>query len=191
MEPFIKCILDCHPLPDDDLNRLLEEGEELSLAKGETLVREGEVNRSLYLIKSGVIRAYRNDEEREATLWFCVTGEVVFSSWGYLKGTPARASIAATCDSTLLRYSKESAERLFGSSPDLAVWGRRIFEHLLLVTDSWLVELMHPRAKERYLALAEKMPEILLNVSLKDIAAYLGVTPQTLSRIRAELVKEK
>ena len=189
MDRFTKSILDLHPLPEADLQRLIDEGEEIEVPKGTVLVREGEVNSSLFLLKKGVLRGYRSDEERETTLWFVVTGEAAFSSWGYVQGTPARIAIVASTDSVVLRYDKSCAERLFGSTPDLAVWGRRVFEHLLLVTDLWLTELAQPLARERYMVLSEKMPEILRNVPLKDIAGYLGVTPQSLSRIRAELAR--
>lgn len=191
MERFIRSTLDTYPLGEQELETVMAHCDEIFLPKGTVLVREGEVNSSLYLIKSGVLRAYRNDEQRETTLWFALTGEVAFSSWGYTEGTTARIEIAASCDSTVLCLSKENAESLFGHSPSLSAWGRRIFERALLITDIWMVEMVKPLARDRYMTLSEKMPEILQSVPLKDIAAYLGVTPQSLSRIRAGLVKKK
>lgn len=158
------------------------------ISKGTILVAEGTVNRSIYLIRSGLLRAYRTVEDREMTMWFAGAGEAAFSSWGYVEGTPARLSIAASCDTQALHLTQEGAEKLFTATPALSVWGRKLFERLVLGTDVWFVELNKPLARERYLTLVEKMPEILQLAPLKDIAAYLSVTPQSLSRIRAEIV---
>lgn len=191
MERFIRSIHKIHPLPEADLQRLLAAGVWVDLPKGGELIREGETDSSLYLLKEGVLKGYHCGEQREAVIWFVTPGEAAFSSWSYVEGSPARVSVAACCDSVALKFSRDEAEVLFASSPELSVWGRRLFERLLLVTDLWLVEWGKPLASQRYLTLAEKMPELLQNVPLKDIAAYLGVTPQSLSRIRASLVKRE
>lgn len=189
MERFIRSIHKIHPLPEADLTRLLEAGEWIDIPKGAVLIREGEVDDSLYLLKEGVLKGFHSDEERQTPIWFVTPGEAAFSTWSYVQGSVARISVAACCQSEALRFSRRDAEALFASSPALSVWGRRLFEHLLLVTDLWMIELVRPLATQRYLALVEKMPEMLQSVPLKDIAAYLGVTPQSLSRIRARLVK--
>ena len=79
--------------------------------------------------------------------------------------------------------------------PNLLNWlifGRRLFEQQLLGLESWMITGGSPRAKERYLTLLEENPELLQYVPLKHIASYLWITPQSLSRIRAELgEKEK
>lgn len=69
--------------------------------------------------------------------------------------------------------------------------GRNLFEHLLMDMETWLIHSGSSQAKERYLALLEKEPELLRYVPLKYIASYLYITPQSLSRIRAELARKK
>lgn len=190
MEKFIQYIQDIHPLPQDDLQLLLNEGDELYLPKGHHLVDEGEINRSIYLLKEGVIRGFHYYEERETTVWFVLPGEAAFSSWGYVSGKPSQLTIEASCESTVLHYTKDRLEQLFSTSFALSTWGRKMFERVVLTTDQWAVDFWQPLASDRYLSLAEKLPEILQNVQLKDIAGFLGMTPQSLSRIRAELGKK-
>lgn len=190
MEKFIRSIHDIHPLPDHDLKLLLDTGIRTDIPKGHMLFREGEVDRSIYLIRSGVLRGYWDGEDRETTIWFATEGEAAFSSWSYAGGQPSQISVTASCDCRLLFYEKEKIEALFRSSAELAVWGRKLFERLLLSSDQWLVYFSKPLAADRYKIMAEKMPEILQNVPLKEIASYLGVTPQSLSRIRSELFKK-
>jgi len=187
VEKFIRSIHDIYPLPQADLQLLLDEGEEIYIPKGKRFINEGEINRSLYLIKKGVIRAFHSHEERETTAWFALAGEAAFSSWGYVLGRASLLTLETTCDCTVLVYTKEQMESIFSSSTALSIWGRKLFEHIALVIDQWAVDFSRPLASDRYQTLADKLPEILQNVPLKDIAGFLGMTPQSLSRIRNEL----
>ena len=190
MKNFIQLIHKIYPLPDNDLQALFDEGEEISIPKGEHIIREGEINKSIYILKSGVLRGYYSGEDKEVTVWFVIPGEPAFSTWGYIEGRASRLSIEATCDSVALYFSKERIEKLFISTIPLSIWGRKLFERLLLVSDQSIIDLYKPLAAERYIALADKMPEIIRNVPLKDIAVYLGMTPQSLSRVRAGLARK-
>ena len=80
-------------------------------------------------------------------------------------------------------------EKLFASSVDFANLGRKLFEREFLNVETWLINGGASQARERYLALLEDNPELLRHVPLKYIASYLYITPQSLSRIRAELAK--
>lgn len=99
--------------------------------------------------------------------------------------------IEAMCDSELYGISKAKLEVLYAGSVELANFGRRLFEQLFLGLESWMITGGSPRAKERYLTLLEENPELLQYVPLKHIASYLWITPQSLSRIRAELGRRK
>lgn len=91
------------------------------------------------------------------------------------------------CDSVAYRISHAALNQLFSSSIGLANLGLRLMEHQLLLQENWLISSGSPRAKERYLTLIKETPELLQYVPLKHIASYLWITPQSLSRIRAEL----
>ena len=80
-------------------------------------------------------------------------------------------------------------KKLFASSVDFANLGRKLFEREFLNVETWLINGGASQARERYLALLEDNPELLRHVPLKYIASYLYITPQSLSRIRAELAK--
>lgn len=191
MEKLIQSILDVYSLSPIDLELLIRSGEEIHVAKGESIIKEGEICRSVFIIKEGIWRAYHMEEGREITIWFVAPGELAFSSWGYIDDQPSGLTLEASCDSIALRYSKECFEDLFTTSMDLAVWQKKMLERMVLNTDQSLIDIYKPGATERYKALVEKMPYILQNVPLKDIAGYLGITPQSLSRIRAQLVRKK
>ena len=171
--------------------QLLEKMEKFSFRKGDFLVQEGERNSNFYIISKGIWRGHYLNDGADVSVWFASEGEAVFSSWGYIENTPSLVSIEAMCDSELYGISKAKLESFYASSAELANFGRRLFEQQLLGLENWLISGGSPRAKERYLALLEENPELLQYVPLKHIASYLWITPQSLSRIRAGLGKQK
>lgn len=92
-------------------------------------------------------------------------------------------------EAALYCMPKQKLEKLFASSVDFANLGRKLFEREFLKVETWLINGGASQARERYLALLEDNPELLRHVPLKYIASYLYITPQSLSRIRAELAK--
>ena len=95
------------------------------------------------------------------------------------------------CDSELYGISKAKLEVLYAESVELANFGRRLFEQQLLGLESWMITGGSPGPKNVILLWLEENPELLQYVPLKHIASYLWITPQSLSRIRAELGRRK
>jgi DNA-binding MarR family transcriptional regulator len=82
-------------------------------------------------------------------------------------------------------------QKLSESSPAFLKWIQGLLMDILVNEDDVLVDISSPKAEKRYLAFIKKMPELFNSVPLKEIAGYIGVTPQSLSRIRAGLNKNK
>lgn len=157
--------------------------------KDTPVIEAGKIDDSIYFIRKGVWRAYTERHGEQLTLWFAVTGESVFSSWGYLRGLPSRFTIAASCDSVAIELKKSTIQRLLASVPEISGWLHSLFVDIILSSDDLLVDIASPKAESRYLAFMKKMPEIFRDVPLKEIAGFLGVTPQSLSRIRSGLAR--
>ena len=191
METFIEKFRNSYHLSENDTQTLLSYMEEIRFKKKEVIVHEGSKNGNLYLIKQGIWRAHYLKDGVDTTIWFAGAGEAAFSVWGYVENTVSLVSIEAMCDSELYGISKAKLEVLYAESVELANFGRRLFEQQLLGLESWMITGGSPRAKERYLTLLEENPELLQYVPLKHIASYLWITPQSLSRIRAELGRRK
>ena len=145
----------------------------------------------LHIVSKGIWRGHYLNDGVDVSVWFASEGEAIFSSWGYVENTVSLVSIEAMCDSELYGISKAKLEVLYAGSVELANFGRRLFEQQFLGLESWMITGGSPRAKERYLTLLEENPELLQYVPLKHIASYLWITPQSLSRIRAELGRRK
>ena len=173
MDAFIQKFCEKYSLPIALSLQLLDNMEKFTFHKGDFLVQD-----------------YLNDGV-DVSVWFASEGEAIFSSWGYVENTVSLVSIEAMCDSELYGISKAKLEVLYAGSVELANFGRRLFEQQFLGLESWMITGGSPRAKERYLTLLEENPELLQYVPLKHIASYLWITPQSLSRIRAELGRRK
>ena len=187
MQIFIEKFKERYQLSETDVQTLLSHMEEVRFRKKEIIVREGNRNANLYLIKEGTWRGWYLKDGVDTTIWFAGTGEAAFSVWGYTANAVSQITIEVLCDSTAYRISGEVLNQLYTSSIGLANLGRRLMEQQLLSMENWLISAGSPKAKERYLTLIQEQPELLQHVPLKHIASYLWITPQSLSRIRAEI----
>lgn len=191
MKTFSEILHEKYGLNASESEQLLTQMERLTYRKGEHIVREGERNSSLYLVVQGIWRGHYLRDGVDISLWFASEGDTLFSSWSYVADRPSLTSIEAMSDSTVFRISKQKMETFFASSIAFANIGRIIFERQFLDMENWMINGGAAQAKQRYLALLEQNPELLQHVPLKHIASYLMITPQSLSRIRAELSRKK
>lgn len=177
MEKFVDIFSKKYNLNSKDAASLLALMEPVTYRRGEMLVREGELNTSFHLIGQGIWRGYYLRNGVDVSIWFATTGESLFSTRGYMGGRPSGTSIEAMSDSLLYRIGKQELEAFFHSSAAAANLGRRMFEREFLVFEERLINEGATQAKERYLSLLERMPELLQHVPLKHIASYLYITP--------------
>lgn len=192
MESFEERLCRRYGLTKADVDMLISAMRCEEWKRGEVLVREGRRNTGFYIIADGIWRAsYINSEGNDMTLWFASQGEILFSSWSYVANEASMLTIEAMSDSVLYTMTRDEAETFFMSSVEAARIARRMYEKQIFELDKWLLGSGAPKARERYLALLEDNTELLQYVPLKHIASYLFITPQSLSRIRSELVRGK
>ena len=188
MKMFLDKLSKEYALSVEQIELLLAEMQPVAFRKGEFVVREGERNSHLYILKSGVWRNFSINDGEEMTLWFASMGEFVFPVWGYAYNQPSKTTIEVESDSEAYAISKQRIDELCATSLTMANLIRTVFEHHAFWMENFLLFFAdNVSAQQRYLAIMQKNPEILQHVSLKKLASYLFVTPQSLSRIRAML----
>lgn len=191
METYKEKLCREYALTIQQADSLLAEMELVHFKKGEFVVREGERNTNLYVIKNGVWRSFRMNDGEEMTLWFAAEGECVFAIWGYTSEGISQTNIEIEADSTAYVISKRRIDELCNTSLHMSNLIRTIFEYHALWAENFLLFFAdHVSAQQRYQAIMKKSPELLQQISLKKLASYLYVTPQSLSRIRANLKGE-
>lgn len=157
---------------------------------GTVLLEEGQVSTSAYFVLSGCIRQYSLVGGEERTLGFFTQSQWVISLASMLRQAPAEHSLVCAEDSTVVVGDQTREETLFREHPRLQVVSRLVVEHLLADEQTRLASYVAASPEERYLSLRRDRPGLLERVPLYQVASYVGVRPESLSRIRRRLVKQ-
>lgn len=158
----------------------------LHIAKGKTLINIDERCHSLYFITKGLVRGYYFDEGKEITNWFAQEEEFATCFYAFIACKPSFEIIQTLeeCELTELNYT--ALQNLYLKFPETERIGRLITENYYIKLEERILNLQFKTAKERYAKLLSSKPSLLQRASLGQIATYLGITQETLSRIRAE-----
>jgi CRP-like cAMP-binding protein len=176
-----------------DLETLREfckrEGEAVIYRKGDQLEREGDPARWFAFVESGCFKYVTHgiSDDREHITWFSFEGEFVVDYPTFLYGRPAQTTIVAMMPSRVIRVTGEQMKQFFDQSKETMELRAIIAEHILFQFRSRYLDLHCTTARERYDLLMERCPGIVEHLDLQDIASFLNVTPQMLSRIRKEI----
>ena len=165
------------------------EGEAVTYRKGDQLEREGDPARWLAFVESGCFKYVNHgiSDEKEHITWFSFKGEFVVDYPTFLYGRPSQTTIVAMMSSRVLRVTGQQLEQFFDQDKETMKLRAIIAEHILSQFRSRYLDLHCTTARERYDLLMQRCPGIVEHLDLQDIASFLNVTPQMLSRIRKEI----
>jgi CRP/FNR family transcriptional regulator, anaerobic regulatory protein len=156
-----------------------------SAAKKELILKEGQACKSIHYVQSGTLRAYYVDKEgRESTIMFAVADWWITDMYGFINRQPAMLTIEAVEDSMLVRLKKEDLDRLYVQVPKFERFFRIIMQNAYIREQLRMIQNLSLPAKDRYEHFLAKYPQIARKVTQKQIASYLGITPEFLSIIR-------
>lgn len=176
-----------HPLSAEARNALNDCFEKLVLPKGEYLVTEGKVCRHLYFLEQGALRGYYNLEGKEITHWFAFAHDFVTSFYSFITQQAAVENIQLLEGSILWAITKDNLTRLLNEYHDIERLVRIAYEKYYIRLEHRFVNAQFKTATERYQELLVEAPHIIERVPLGAIASYLGISQETLSRIRGRL----
>ncbi len=179
-------ILQVVPLSDEDLLLLMSCAQERILKKGEALLKEGVVCRSIYLVTSGYLRTYYNKEGIAINLNFTFEGNFTSNIKSYTSRQPSELTIEAGEPSVVWVFNIDHISGQYNAQSEIARFVRRVAIRLLVASEEHSDMFKIHTPTERYQYIEKNNPELLQRISLSQIASYLGVTRETLSRIRAK-----
>lgn len=180
---------ECTFKPSDKLlDDFLKPAEFVGLKKGEILIMSGRVEPNIYIVKDGVIRYSYMDGIKEVTYVFALPGSLIIPMHSFYAHLPAFYQVEACCKSTVLKIPQSHYEHLVVASHEFAQWALRYSQGQLYFLEK-KDSVVNGNAKERYLSLIKKRPEIMQKVPLKYIASYLGITQPYLSYLKRQLQK--
>jgi CRP-like cAMP-binding protein len=159
--------------------------EQVIMNKSEYLLKEGKTCRYLYFLEKGALRGYYTLDGKEITHWFGFEKDFVTSFHSFITQAPAVENIQLMEASILWAISKNTLEELFNQYHDIERLVRIAYEKYYIRLEERFVNAHFKTATERYEDLLQRMPHILERVPLGYVASYLGISQETLSRIRS------
>ncbi len=155
------------------------------VSKKTLLLKEDQVCRHINYVHSGALRAYHvNVESKETTVMFAVADWWITDMFCFANTKPAMINIEAIEDSCIFQLSKENLDKLFETLPKWERFFRILMQNAYIREQLRMIERLSLPAEERYDNFLAKYPLITKHISQKQIASYLGITPEFLSSIR-------
>jgi CRP-like cAMP-binding protein len=165
---------------------------ERKLEKGEYLLRAGDISKYLAFVLKGCLRLYSIDAKgREHILQFAPEDWWVGDIESFSKNKSSLYFIDAMEDSEVLLIDHPSQERLFREIPAAALFFQELMQNRQAATQKRIIFSMSASAEDRYVDFLKTYPHFAQRVPQHMIASYLGITPESLSRIRKQVLHKK
>lgn len=162
------------------------------LRKKEYLLREGEVSRHSSFVTSGCLRSYTIDQNgTEHVLSFAPADWWMADMYSLISQQPGILNIEALEDTEMLLLTKIDQEQLYIKIPKFERFFRILVEKSLVANQQRLIDRLSLTGQERYAKFCQRYPTLINLLPQKQIAAYIGVTPEFLSRARAVMARER
>ena len=155
-------------------------------SKGDVLLKAGTRCRRLYFLKKGTVRTYFYQKGKDVTYWVYPENNLVTSWHSYILRKPASENIETTEDSVLISLTYDQWQGLYLKYPELDRFGRLILEEQMALIDDFFKGYYFMSAKEKYELLISVFPSITQRTKLGHVASMLGISQETLSRIRGK-----
>ena len=179
-----KLIYSFQPLEEEEWSTFADSLTFREYKKGDFLVKAGEHSNTIFYIAQGVTRNYFTREAKEFTIDFHFEGEFVSAFHSIITGTPSKIAIEAIQDVKAVVLPYDEIAKRYKNAINVNIIGRKIAEMHYVNRLEKEIELLSLTAEERYTKLMEKRPKLVSTISVKHLSSYLGIQPESLSRIR-------
>ncbi len=165
--------------------------QERKIKKKQFLVHEGEVSKDTAFVIKGCLRSYSIDRNGfEHILQFAPAGWWIADIYSVISKQPGNLNIDALQDSEVFILSRENQEKLLDVCPKFERFFRIITENSIAAANNRLLDYMGLSAQERYFSFVKRYPSLTKELPQKLIASYIGVTPEFLSKMKAQVLRK-
>lgn len=186
MTPLEKAIIAISPLSSESRNSFLHAWKYWSALKDHYLLREHTVSDYIYFIQKGVARIYYYKNDKEITEWIAMDEQFFLSITSFFQRTPSHLIIQTLEPSEVYGIHHNDLMALADKYHDIEKLLRKMVTASLILSQVRMDSIQFETAQQRYDRLLKNSPQIIQRVAVSYIASFLGVTPETLSRIRAQ-----
>lgn len=152
--------------------------------RNDVLLRQGDVSRTLFFVEKGYLRSYSEKDDKEVTLSFTLENNFATNLKSARYNSPSAFSTQVAESGLVWEIDKADLYRLYEISFEINVFVRKLLEELLMIQEEHTSLFKLKKPTERYQYLLEHEPELVKRVPVTHLASYLGITRETLSRIR-------
>jgi CRP-like cAMP-binding protein len=189
--PILQVFNSFHPIGKGVERFLLKHCYCIDLTKEKYLLRNGEKCDSVYFVKKGLLRGFVKENNKEITTWFALENEMVAALTTFVMQLPAQENIQAIEDCELVALTIADLDRLYIKYPSFNVIGRKVMElYYVLAENRAYICRLHD-ADRKYELFLQYFSHFANRVKLTYIASFLGITIETLSRVRAKVSSRK
>lgn len=182
---LIKILENIVPFSEEELRLIEPFIERISLQKNELLLEEGQYCSTLFFVESGSLRNFYNKDGVDINLTFVFENQFTSNIEAYISRELSRINIQAMEKSVVWVINRRAMQNAIPENSNISTFIRRIAIRILFATEEHHNMMMMNTPTERYGYILEKKPELIQRISLTHLASYLGITRETLSRIRS------
>lgn len=179
-----------HPMSEEEIAAIDETLTEKQFEKGSILLREGDVSSQVYFVIKGVVRQYCIIDGQEKTLNFFADGQWVLSNSGMDAQQSSNHFLECATDCLLILGDSRKGEELYNRYPNLGLIARKLLTTIYLEQQTKHESYLTDGPTERYRKLLDNRPDLIQRLPQYQIASYIGVTPESLSRIRKRIMDD-
>jgi hypothetical protein len=172
---------------DDDMNTLVSYFHLTTMEKGDYFVKAGRVCDKLSFQRSGLIRSCAMHGEKEVTQWISSKGYFITDLNGIISNQPSRFDVYALTHSELFTISKKDYLNLPNVLPAWPALERVLITRCFGFLETRIFALLSMTAEEQYKYLLDQNPDLFTQVPMKYLASMMGMTPESLSRVRNKI----
>ncbi len=163
--------------------------EPITVKKNSIIEEEGKVPEYLFFVTAGYMRLFYNDADgNEVTTFLCSPNQFIAPFLSFINRIKSTENVSAVTNCKLLRINAENLKKLIETSESFKNFSLTIFEHAIFSTSARANDLATLNAEQRYKKILEQQPQLVQNIPIQFLASYLGMKPESLSRIRRQII---
>jgi len=187
--PLVDFINKIYPLSEEIMEFMSSHTTFRKVSKGKFLLKPGEYCKDYYYIHKGILRSYIKYGEKEITIWINPEGEITTSIRSISGSRVSDEFIQVIENAEMVVIPFDSMRELYEKFPEMNKVGRMLLEEYYAASEERVYIARLPSAEARYQHFINSRPELLNRIPLKYFASYLGITLETLSRLRAKKIR--
>ena len=187
IDPLSNWLSNFYPLKESVLNLIRQKISYVSFNSGDIILKAGEHCKDLYFIKSGVVRGFVHEGKKEITTWISSDNELITSITSFGIDEPALENLQALEPCEMLLISNASINQLYEIFPEFNIVSRKLLEQYYRDAEKRALVVRLTNAETKYRYFLANYTHLSNRVQLQYIASFLGITMETLSRVRRKI----